>query len=248
MELDWSTFLLEIVNFLVLVWLLKRFLFRPVMKVIEARKAAIAKTIAESNRLHNEAKGLQSQYEHRLIEWEQEKEKARMQLQEDLAADRQRRLAALQVELEKEQEQASARAGQQIREAVRQAETTAIEHGARFAGTLLSRIASPEIEAKLLDAVLEDLSQLPDREVAAVRSALPANAHGRVTTAYPLNQDSRERLIQAVERQIKRSIEWDFTEDRSLLAGLRLSLGAWVLRGNIQDELKFFTEGETGGC
>ncbi len=39
MELNWSTLLLEIVNFLVLVWILKRFLYRPVLQVIEERRS-----------------------------------------------------------------------------------------------------------------------------------------------------------------------------------------------------------------
>jgi F-type H+-transporting ATPase subunit b len=108
-ELDWSTFLLEIVNVLVLVWLLKRFLFRPVMKVIEDRKAAIAKTLADATRVQTEAESARERYEQRLVTWNDEQAKSRVQLQEELAAERQRRLAALQKELEREHEQASVR-------------------------------------------------------------------------------------------------------------------------------------------
>ena len=39
MELDWTTFILEIINFLVLVWILHRFLYQPVMNVIAQRRA-----------------------------------------------------------------------------------------------------------------------------------------------------------------------------------------------------------------
>ena len=48
MELDWTTFILELVNFVVLVWILNRFLYRPVMNVIDQRKAAIQRTLAEA--------------------------------------------------------------------------------------------------------------------------------------------------------------------------------------------------------
>ena len=48
MEFDWTTFALEALNFLVLVWLLKRFFYRPVLAVIEARRAETAKTIADA--------------------------------------------------------------------------------------------------------------------------------------------------------------------------------------------------------
>ncbi len=58
MELDWSTFLLQIINFLVLVWILNRFLYQPVMKVIAERKAAVEKTLADSERARAEARAL----------------------------------------------------------------------------------------------------------------------------------------------------------------------------------------------
>ena len=50
MELSWSTFFLEIINFLVLVWILKRFLYKPVMDVIARRREGI-----EAHRLEQRA-------------------------------------------------------------------------------------------------------------------------------------------------------------------------------------------------
>lgn len=247
MELDWSTFLLEIVNVLVLVWLLKRFLYRPVMAVIEERKSAIAKTVADASRLQNEASALKEQYDKRLVGWEQEREKARVQLQEEIAVERQRRLAALQADLERERQQASVRESQRIKDLARQAEVLALLQGTQFTASLFSRVAGPELEVKLIDAMMEDWSRLPQRQVDAIRSALPANAHGRVTTAFPLEQTFREALVKKVEGRLDRTFEWEFVEDRSLVAGLRVSLGGWVLRANLQDELKWFAEGEIDG-
>lgn len=248
MELDWSTFLLEIINVLVLVWLLKRFLYLPVLTVIEERKAAIAKTVADAQRLRDEAKAQQEQSEQRLVAWEQEKDHARRQLQEEIAAERQRRLDALQVDLAKERQQASVREAQRSKELVRQAEAAAILQGAQFSSTLLSRLAGPELEARLIDAALEDLSRLPPRQLEAIKSALSTDTHAWVTTAYPLEGASRDRLLKVIEGLLGRMSVWEFVEDRKLLAGLRVSLGGWVLRANLEDELKFFAEAQSGDC
>ena len=66
MELSWSTFVLEIINFLVLVWILKRFLYKPVMDVIARRREEIEKTRAEAAQLQTDAQNLQQQYEERV--------------------------------------------------------------------------------------------------------------------------------------------------------------------------------------
>ena len=55
MELSWSTFALEIVNFLVLVWILKHFLYKPVMDVIARRRADIESTLADAKTAQDEA-------------------------------------------------------------------------------------------------------------------------------------------------------------------------------------------------
>lgn len=247
MELDWSTFVLEIINVLVLVWLLKRFLYKPVMTVMEERKIAIAKTVADAQRVHQEAETLQQRYEQRLIEWDKEKEKARAQLQEEMGVERQEKLAHLRVEMETLREQHAARESRQMREVVREAETTAILHGTQFAAALLGKIASPELEGKLIDVVLDDLAKLSSAQIGAITSSLSMNVRARVTSAFPMEASRRELLSNRLEGVCARRLDWEFLEDRTLLAGVRVSLGGWVLRGNLQDELKCFAESEING-
>ena len=47
MSFSWWTFGLQAVNFLVLVWLLRRFLFKPVTAMVARRKEEIARGMAE---------------------------------------------------------------------------------------------------------------------------------------------------------------------------------------------------------
>jgi len=84
MELNWSTFVLEIINFLVLVWILKRFLYKPVLKVIAKRRAAIEKTLTEARDKEKAAEELKTRYEGRVAQWDRERAQAR----EDLARER----------------------------------------------------------------------------------------------------------------------------------------------------------------
>ncbi|MCD4556422.1 F0F1 ATP synthase subunit B, partial [Burkholderia pseudomallei] len=50
MRIDWSTLALQTVNVVVLVWLLSRFLFRPVSDIIAKRQAAARKLIDDASR------------------------------------------------------------------------------------------------------------------------------------------------------------------------------------------------------
>ena len=67
MEVDWTTFALEIINFLILVWILKRFFYHPVLDVIARRRAGIEKEMADAKAVEEKARVLEQQYENRLV-------------------------------------------------------------------------------------------------------------------------------------------------------------------------------------
>jgi len=48
MLIDWFTVVAQVVNFLILVWLLKRFLYRPILNAIDAREKRIATKLADA--------------------------------------------------------------------------------------------------------------------------------------------------------------------------------------------------------
>ena len=62
MSIDWVTVLAQIANFLVLLWLLKRFLYRPILDGIDAREAEIAKRMADADQAKQDAKVAESQF------------------------------------------------------------------------------------------------------------------------------------------------------------------------------------------
>ena len=187
MELSWSTFLLEIVNFLVLVWILKRFLYKPVLDVIARRRMQIEQTLqaAKDERLASET--LQIQYENRLADWEQEREAMRKTLQREFEMERTRRLDALAAELENERRKARVLAEREQRENERKLETQALQLGHSFAARLLTRLAGPALEGRLLDVALDDLEAL----LAVQRQTLHQawhNGNGRidVSSTHPV--------------------------------------------------------------
>ena len=243
MELNWTTFILELINFVVLIWILNRFLYRPVMNVIAQRKAAIQKTLSEAETTRSDAQALQSQYENRVTEWEQEREKARVQLRDEISAERNRLLDNLRTELDQEREKAAAVEQRRLKDFAQQAEATAIAQGGAFASRLLSRLGGPELERKIIDMVREDLPNLPHDQIQAIRAAsatigLPM----KIASAYPLDKAQRDVLCHACRTLTGGEVVCEFLEDRNLIAGLRMSFGSWVLRANVQDEMRFFAE------
>jgi len=243
LELNWTTFVLEIINFLVLVWILKRFLYKPVLDVIARRRAGIEKTLAAAEALQADAESLREQYEGRLADWGRERQQAREALGQEVETERASKMAELQTVLDQEREKAHVTEARHQVDAMRKIEETALMQGARFATRLLEQASGPDTEARLVELVITELTKLPAERIAALR-----NSYGKmpeaivVVSAFPLPDDQRQRLKQAMTPIISPNIPLQFEQERELLAGLRITLGARVLGVNLLDELKGFTE------
>lgn len=243
MELDWTTFILEIGNFLVLVWILTRLLYKPVLNAIAQRAAAVQNSLSEAERLRKEAQALQDQYEHRQADWRQEADRVRGQMLEEVHAEKLRLLDELQSSLQQERDKARALEERRLTDLQNQVEDAAVAQGGLFASKLLTRLASPELEARLVDMAIEDLRRLPDERRQMIRTACAKGAAPVIaTSSHLLSQPHRNALTDAVQSLLDRSVPIEWREDPRLLAGIRLSLGPWMLGANLQDELRWFSE------
>jgi F-type H+-transporting ATPase subunit b len=241
--LNWSTFILEIVNFLVLVWILQRFFYKPVLEIIARRRSQIEESLQEARNERQQAERLQQLYEGRLSEWEKEKQAARMNLERDLDAERARRLAEIKTEIGRERQKAQAVAEQEQERQARLLEQQAIAMASSFGSRMLSRIAGPELERQLVEAALQDLRALPDHQREQLRQAWGSDDGPlTVTTAYNLEDSLRSALETTIGELVGNAVTCSYHEDRALIAGVRVAWGPWVLRANIQDDLKSLTE------
>ena len=248
MQLDWTTFLLEIINFLVLVWILKRFLYRPVLDMIARRQAGIEQIQTDARATEERAAALKTSYEKRLDEWEQEREGARAKLREELAAERQRRFTQLDENLATEREKQRILDARRAEEVQRTAETQALELGAAFSTRLLGRLAGKELDTRLIDIAIEDLLALPAEQRSALQTAAQEPGVAlQLSFAHPVSESEQRRLAAALEQALGATLPMSVEIVPELMAGLRISLGPWVIQANLRDELSFFRVGAQRG-
>ncbi|MGD9786974.1 MAG: F0F1 ATP synthase subunit delta [Sulfuricellaceae bacterium] len=243
MEFDLATFALEVLNFLVLVWLLKRFFYRPVLAVIEKRQLETAKIIADAEATRREAERLQSECKGRLAGIDQERAAARSALDEEIAAERTRRLAAVAAEVDADRQRRRMLEARERSERETALEREAANIAVRFASRFLDQLAGPALEAKLVELVLGKLDVQAPEKLDALRAALhDPKVNIKVISAYPLDAAQRAAFTDKLGKLAGRTLEPEFGEDTLLKAGVCIMAGSWVLMANLRDELAFFSE------
>ncbi len=235
MEFNLSTFILEIINFLILIWILQRLFYKPLLEVIAKRKQFIDQSLADAKNMQQQAEEQRTLYENRQKLWEQEKQAALAALHQQIDIERRAQMAQLETDLEQERQKINVTLQRQQKELQQQAEKQALVNGARFAGMLLKQSASPELEAQLFTLLLDNLKTLPDActlclQMLGTKKSVPI----KITSAYPLTDEQRLQLEQKLGSLINSQINFQYHQDAELIAGLRMDIGAWVLSKTCQ--------------
>lgn len=241
MDLSWSTFLLELINFLVLIWILKHFLYVPIQKTILNRKKKVQEQLENAELLHKEAKQLQITYEHRLTDWQQEKEHLQNEFQQAMDQWKAEERIHFKNNLKNEKERIVSQERQQLVAMIETNSKEAFMLAGKFAKQLLKQLADQHLEEKIIEQFIMNINTVPVEQLQMGADASLENAV-MIQSAYPINEPQREHLVQAIEQLLKTKCPVEFVEHQELLAGLTVQMDCVFLQANLRDELKFFTE------
>jgi F-type H+-transporting ATPase subunit b len=239
-DINLSTFVFEIINFLILVWILQRFFYKPVLQVIAKRQQGIDESLQQAESERNKAENLRTDYENRLTHWEQEKKLARETLYREIETERADLLDKLYRSLDDERNKSQVLEAHRLAEKQNLNERLALQQGARFAGMLLKQAAGPELEQRLFDLLLNDLTELPQHALQMMQQDKLVLI--QISSAYPLDNGKRIKLEQKLDLLVKQERQYLYEQQDELNAGFRISIGEWVLQANLQHELIGFAE------
>lgn len=243
MEFNTTTFILEIVNFLILIWILQRLFYKPLLEMIAKRKQHIDQSLEDAKKLHGEAEELRALYENRQQRWEQEKKAAQAALQQQFETERSQQLDQLHRELEQERQKSLVAFNRQQEEWRHQIEKQAMENGTRFVGLLLQQCAGPDVEERLVALLSKQLNTLPETaKLSAQMADSKKTLAVKVASAFPLSNELTQQLEQKLLALINRPMSFQYQQDSTLIAGIRIDIGAWVLHANLANELAGFAE------
>ncbi len=90
MLIDWFTVLAQAVNFLILVWLMKRFLYHPILNALDARERRIAAELADADARKAEARAEREEYSRKNEEFERQRADMLAKATDEAAAEHRR--------------------------------------------------------------------------------------------------------------------------------------------------------------
>jgi F-type H+-transporting ATPase subunit b len=243
MLIDWFTVIAQALNFLILVWLLKRFAYGPVLQAINLREQRIAAqvtaaaatqaaAIAERETLARKSAELE---QHRAALLEQVAQEAKAtrsrlleQVRQDADAQRTRLLAALSAE----QADLRSELGSKVREEVLE-----------ITGSTLRDLAHVPLNEAMANVFLEHLGELSEADRQLLGAVGADGTAALVRSAFELAPQTRARIQAAVAALGRPDARLQFELATDLVCGIELQAAGHKLAWSVGDYLEGLRSG-----
>jgi len=219
---DWFTFVAQLVNFGLLLLLLRLFLYRPVLDLMEQRQEQLSQAWEDAHAAEANAEAEAARLAAVRAELEGERRKRLAQVEEEAASLRARRQTEARAEAEEERRRQAARFLSERDALVNRL----LDKGASVLvselDAALSELADSDLEEQSTRLFARGLANLPPDQVERLRGSTGKPV---VTTAFEPSAEMREHLEVAVAAATGSSAKPEFELDPGLLFGAALTVG-----------------------
>lgn len=217
MLIDWFTVAAQAVNFLILLWLLKRFLYGPILAAMKKRREALADEIAQARQSHKLADRRAEELAGRHAKLDRQAEEMLLQARDDALKYREEWLAEARAEVDNRsaawaEELSRERAALSERLKVRMA-----EEAVRLSQKVLTDLAGEDLESLAVEGFISRLT-MPKAESSVGGVAI-------VRTGFPMSESLAEQLESAVREHFPACNGVEASEDKTLGFGIVMVVG-----------------------
>ena len=238
MLIDWFTVGAQALNFMILVWLLKRFLYKPILAAIDAREKRVAAELADADKKKAEAKTERDALQAKSDAFDRERAALLAKATDEAKAERQRLLDEARKAADtlsakrREAMESDARNLDQAVSRLVQQEVFAVAQKA------LADLATTSLEERIGEVFTRRLREMDAPAKAKLGEALKnASAPAIVRCAIDLPQDQRAAIQNAINETFSADIQLKFETAPDLIGGIELSGSGQKVAWSIADYL-----------
>ncbi len=244
MLIDWFTVGAQALNFIIQVWLLKRFLYKPILNAVDARERRIAMDLADADAKKAEAQKECDDYQRKNEEFDQQRAALLSKATDEAKAERQRLLD----DARKAADTLSAKRREALRsdantlsQAIRRRTQQEVFAIARKA---LTDLATASLEERMSEAFTHRLFAIDSKAKEGIAAALKAASEPAVVrSAFNLPEAQRAAIRKTLNDTCSAEVHVRFETAPDLISGIELTTNGQKIAWSIADYLASLEKG-----
>lgn len=242
MSIDLFTFFAQMFNLLLLLYLLRRFLYLPVLKAVDERQKFIERELKKAASSHKEALRLEAECKQKMAEIDAQKQDILSQTRAEAAvlAEKLANEAKAQFEADKSQWKQRLAGEQKTFELAMQ--NLIWEHFNKLADGALKQMADVSLNDLMIDKLKEKISALPVRKKQEFAAAYQNKKQLVVRSAQKISAEQKQKVkdFLRVQLELPEDTKFKFEVDKKLVCGVALQADEQLIDWNLASYMNEF--------
>jgi F-type H+-transporting ATPase subunit b len=242
MLIDWFTVAAQAVNFLILVWLLKRFLYKPVLAAIDQREKRIETQLRDAEKKKTEALQEQTAFQHKNEEFDQQRSALLVQATSAAKTERERLLERARTDSEELRSKLQKSVHHELENLNGKIGTLALQEVFSIARKALVDLADVSLEARMTDIFIHRLHDMNEKQIEQLKAGSHAASEvALVRSAFELASPQKTAIEAIVKPIFGEGTLIKFETRPDLISGIELTANGQKIAWSIADYLKSLT-------
>jgi len=244
MLIDWFTVGAQALNFLILVWLMKRFLYKPVLDAIDSREKRIADELADAAAKESAAQKSRDEFQHKNEEFDQQRAALLSKAEEEVKTERQRLMDEARKaadDMSAKREETLLKDAKNLNKAITRRTQDEVFAIARKA---LSDLATMSLEEQVSEMFTHRLRALDGNAKSDLSQALKtASEAALIRSAFALSKEQCAAIQTALNETFSSDLALRFETAPDLISGIELTTNGQCVSWSIADYLTSVEKG-----
>lgn len=238
MHIDLFTFCVQIVNFLVLLFILNRILIKPLMTSVENRRKNIIKQNEDIALKQNELSSEIKLYENKISDFENFKVEEKRKFDLELQEQRNLKTIEIQKEFEDEKEKFLDKFMSEKNSLVDSITESVCLNLSNLLEKIFIDLADEDLENKIVKKFIFKLKNINSSELEKIKN-LGKDTKIIINSNFDLSVDNKDAIINFLKEQ---NIDNDllFSQEKGIILGVKMTVGNIIINSNVQDIIEQF--------
>jgi F-type H+-transporting ATPase subunit b len=243
LNINWSTLLFQVLNFVVMVFVLWRFLFKPVIRILDERSLRVTRALDDAEQREREAQDLRVEYEEKLAQGQEQVVVMRQQAQEELAQTKRQILNETRQEITAMRDKAESEIQESRQQAIYQHRHELGRLITVLSARMIRESTGETFQQASIEKFIDRLAALPVEDYRqTLGEGEVALLHAQLVSAQELDTGDAARIEEMVRHVADQPIEVIYKVDGSLIAGASVRFGDVVIDGSVAGQLENLKE------
>lgn len=244
---DWFTIVAQVINFLILVALLKHFLYTPVIRAMDEREESIRKRKQEAEEREHRAEEEARQFKDKQEELDRSRDQVMKEARESAEKKRDELIQEARSEADAKRQDWDKSLQQEKDAFLSELKSKVGSQAFAVAGRAMRDLCGADVQVEAVRRFVEVIEHLDDETRESLKEAFHDNDRQlQITSSFELPDEEKDRLHRALSEQLDADVKPEYRISEEIIAGVVLQTDGHKLDWSIRDYLRSLEEEVAG--